>query len=1058
MEKAIRYFIENRAVTGFILILILLIGIFSFLNLNQDIFPSTDMNTMIIDINYPGASPRDSEINAIIPIEEQLSMIPGITDTVSLSVENGGTITVYLDQDLSDVKSVKDQIYREIGTATEGVTPEVEKINIIDVNPKMMSVYSFGITAEEGSGITEKALIDYALLLEEKIKRVQGVGEVKTGGVAEREIKINVNPYSLKEKYVSLNEIIKSIENRNIRATGGTLQSVQKEQSIVTIGQFDDPAEVGQVIIRSTFERPALRIDDIANVEDSFKKQAVLVRVNKKPGITFSIVKKEDAGVVTTVDNIKQFLEKEKKSLPEGIILNNIDDRSLSIRSLLSVVASNAVMGFVLVFIILLIFLDFRTAFWTAFGIPTTLLMLFVFFGIMDYSLDLITLGAVITVLGMLVDHGIVIAESIYSYRKKGYEPVEATLAGVKEVLSPVVITILTTIAAFLPLLYISGTMGKFINVYPVIISAALILSFLEAVFILPGHLTHVKKKKVKEIIADAEPAAEPDRKTDNEPDTERKTGFDRFSEMYRKLLLVLLNFRYLILLFFIFTLGLTLYLSRDNIKNFVLMWDNTADAFFVNLETPAGTSLEATSEKTALIEEVVSKVIKKDELYSTKTNIGHHNVKKINSQGNHTNWSQITVYLVPQAERSRTVEDIMKAVNKEIKQQQIKGFEKILFAKQSIGPSASGLVEIKIAGSSAETRKKVSDEIETFMNSYPGVLDLETDQKPGKEELKVDFNYSELAKLELDVASVAKAVKTAYDGTVATSFQTENEKIDFRVQIDENYRRDVKFLQGLLIPNAKGRLIRLDQIAAISSGSSPSIINHYNGDRVITITSRVDRNLTTANMVTSAVKSEFNSISEKYSGIRLIIKGEAEETSKSIADLGFSFVIAIILIYFLLVLLFGKIEQPLIVILTIPFGIIGALLAFVFHNMPLSFMGLIGMIGLSGVVVNDSVIMVSFINKLMKESAAGTAKLKEWIAEGAKQRLRPIILTTVTTVAGLLPSVYGIGGDVKSLVPVVMAISYGLIFATIVSLFLIPSLFLIVRDIKNIFTGGIKA
>ena len=337
-------------------------------------------------------------------------------------------------------------------------------------------------------------------------------------------------------------------------------------------------------------------------------------------------------------------------------------------------------------------------------------------------------------------------------------------------------------------------------------------------------------------------------------------------------------------------------------------------------------------------------------------------------------------------------------------------------------------------------------------------MLDLETDQKPGKRGLIINFNYSELAKLELDVASVARAVKTAYDGTVATSIQTEKEKLDFRVQIDENFKRDVKFLEGLLIPNAKGRLIRLDQIASIKTGNSPSIINHYNGDRVITLTSRVDKNVTEANMVTKEVKENFSNISDRYSGTRLIIKGEAEETAESVSDLSFAFLIALVLIYFLLVLLFGKIEQPLIVLLTIPFGIIGALLAFVFHNMPLSFMGLIGMIGLSGVVVNDSVVMVSFINKLMSESNAGIAQLKEWIAEGAKQRLRPIILTTITTVAGLLPSVYGIGGDVKSLVPVVTAIAYGLIFATIVTLFLIPSLFLIVRDIKGIFTGKIRA
>ncbi len=1032
MNKAIDFFVKNKTVTGFILIIILLTGFLSFKNLKQEVFPPTDINTMIIEILYPGASPRDSEINAVIPIEDKLSSVPGIKSTVSLSVENGGTVYVYLDPDVKDLKSVKDQIYRDISLSTEGISEDVEKISIIDINPKRMAVYSLAISYDDAEKLSEKDFYSYSEDIENKLKNIKGVGEVRVSGYKEREIKIKVNPFKLQSDYVSLNEITNSIQNRNVRVTGGSLQSVQKEHNIVTIGEFENPLEVENVIIRSTFEHPSLRISNIAEVEDSFKKQAVMVRVNKKPGITFSIVKKENSDIVKTVDNLKLFIEKEKKNVPDGLTLSAVEDRSLSIRSLLNVVASNAVIGFLLVFIILLFFLDYKTAFWTAFGIPTTLLMLFTFFNLMDYSLNLITLGAVITVLGMLVDHGIVISESVFFFKNQGFSPAEAAVKGVADVISPVLITILTTIAAFLPLLYVGGIMGKFIKVYPVIISAALILSFLEAVFILPGHLAHIKdgKKKIP------------------------KKRFEIFAEGYKKLLMKLFSFRYAVFVFFIFLLGLSLFLAKDNIKNFVLMWDNTADSFLINLEAPEGTPLEKTSELTVPLEELLNKAVKKNELYAVKTNIGHHTVKRVNSQGNHENWAQIEVYLVPQTERERSVEQIINAVKNEFKEQKdtVKKFNKITFSKMTVGPSSSGQVEMKITGGNTEDKTAVFNKINGFMKELPGVIDLDNDQKPGKDELKIIFNYEALAKLDLNVASVAQSVKTAYDGNVATSIQTENEKIDFRVLIDDKYKRDINFLENLLIPNAKGRLIKLNQVAEIETGTGPAIINHFNGNRVITITSRVNKDLTTANTVSAQVTDFFSSIPDKNKDVKLIIKGEAEDTQESLADLRYSFILALILIYFLLLLLFKKAEQPLIVLITIPFGIIGVLLAFYFHGIPLSFMALVGIIGLSGVVVNDSVVMVAFINKLMVTDSRSIENLKEGIAEGAKQRLRPIILTTLTTVAGLLPSVYGIGGDVQSLVPVVMALSYGLIFATLVTLFLVPALFLIIRDIKGIF------
>ncbi|MCD6580060.1 efflux RND transporter permease subunit, partial [bacterium] len=1023
---------KNKLVVNILLILIIVIGISSILKLRQEIFPPTDIDTMIVNVKYPGASAFDAEINAVIPIEDKIKEIAGIKDYTSLSVDNGAIIYIYIDQDIVDKQKVKDDIYRNLSYISD-ISPDVEEITVVDANPKMMAVYQLGLSINDKEKTNDailKKFYEFSDGFEKKLLKIKGVNEIRVSGYRDREIKIAINSNKMKKYFISLNDVIKSIQNRNVRSTGGSLQSVQKEKNIVTIGQFENPFDVKNVIVRSSYEGKRILIKDLALVKDSFKDPDILVRVNKQPGIIFSIVKNENADVVKTVKNIKSFLKKYKKIMSKDFKLTTIEDRSLSIIALLDVVKSNALIGFILIFVVLLLFLNFRSAFWTALGVPITILILMVFMKISDISLNLISLGAVITVLGMLVDHGIVISENIFTFKNKGFSPVDAAILGTKEVISPIIVTVLTTIVGFLPLLYVTGIMGKFISVYPIIIAAALIASFLEAVLFLPNHLAHGKQRPIKE--------------TD---------WFTPFTKGYKKFLKFVLKFRYLILLIFILIFIGTLMISKDTIRNFTLFWDNTSDAFYINLEANPGTSLNKNSELTKKIENLVFKKIKKDEFLSMKTIIGHHTVKRINSKGNHENWSQITVYLVPKTERKRSVGQIIRSLKKDLNPKKIKYFEKIFFGKQVIGPSPGAAIDLRIIGGAAKTRKTLQNEIEKFLKKIKGVVEIDNDQKEGKEELLITFNYDKMAQYGITVVAVAQTVRAAYEGVIATYIQTLDKHLDFRVEISENFKRDEKFLLNLLIPNNQGRLIRLDEIANLRSRKSKSMINHYNGDRVISIIAKVDKKITTPNMVVKKIRNSFKLPNKKYPDVFLKFKGEAAESKTAMNDLIIAFILSLIAIYLILVFLFQTVEQPFIILLTVPFGLIGVLLAFKLHNMPLSFMGIVGIIGLSGVVVNDSVIMVDFINRLIKNNSDTNNKntLINMIIEGAQKRLRPIILTTITTVAALIPTVYGIGGDVSSLKPTVMALGYGILFATTLTLILIPSLYVISIDIKAI-------
>lgn len=1023
----LKYFTKNKILINFIVILIVIIGIFSMGKLGKDIMPTVEMDSMIIYISYPGASPKDIELNAVIPIENELDKIPGIEEYTSFSIENSATVYITLDDNLENVKSVKDEIYRNISANNIANFPEeVENLNIFDVNPKEMIVFKLSITPKNDKNISEKELYNFSDRVEDKLLKIEGVSEIRKEGYREREILINVSPGKMKNYYVSLNDVVNSIKSRNVRSTGGTLQSVQKKQTIVTIGEFQNPMDVQNVIIRSSFEKKRVRIKDISSVEDGFKEQDEIVKVNQKRSVVLGIVKKENADIVKTSNRIKNFINENSNKMSDKFKIVAIEDKSLSITSLLNVVSSNAIVGFLLVVIVLFIFLDFKTSFWTAFGIPLSLLMVFTFMNIEGITLNVITLSAIITVLGMLVDHGIVISEVIYENKIKGMDSFDATINGVKKVFYPVTVTILTTIAAFLPLMAIGGKMGKVIYIFPVIVTATLIASFFEATIILPNHLAGGKPKKNKKM----------------------KKWFSNLQKFYKSLLKSALKYRYIVLLLFGGLLILVLFVTQNTIKEFVLFFDDSSDQIYINLEAPEGTTLEKTENYTSKIENIVLNDIPENERVSLVSNIGHHTVKRLNSKGNHENWSQLVINLVPVTERNRVADEIIRELRKKINPDILTNFKNVSFEKKEMGPPTGKAVDIKIIYSNLKDGISFQKNIQSFLSKIDGVYNIQNDMEEKEEEIKINFDYNQLARLNLNVFNVANTIRTAYQGTIATSLPTTSEDLDFRVKIDENFQKDIQFLKTLLIPNNQGRLIRLQQVANIIKSKSQNTINHYNGTRVITITAEVDPQKTTSRTVNKKLNKKFKKLAMQNKNIELVAGGESKETRESLTGAVMALGLAALLIYFLLVMLFNSMSQPFIIMLAIPFGIIGALLAFYLHNIPLNFMGIIGMIGLSGVVVNDSVIMVEFINQVYKNN--NNSNIINNIIDGAKQRLRPVILTTITTVAGLIPTVYGIGGSATMIVPTVMAIAYGLLFATFVTLIFIPSIYMINIDIKS--------
>jgi multidrug efflux pump subunit AcrB len=659
-----------------------------------------------------------------------------------------------------------------------------------------------------------------------------------------------------------------------------------------------------------------------------------------------------------------------------------------------------------------------------ALGIPFSILGVFFLMPLFGIFLDTISLASLILVIGIIVDDGIIISENITFRRHLGDSPIDAAVNGVNEVFFPVLTTVLTTFLAFAPMFFIKGMLGKFIFVIPLTVSLALFISLSEAAFALPAHLKRGLERA----------ALKPQRKLIPQ-------WFEVLKRVYNKIALGFLRARYPIIVVFIGIIAAALWYMRTNM-DFILFPSKGAERFAIFVECPMGTSLQATSEKVNEIEAIVEE-LPDEELATYITRIG-----VIGWVGRGENYAQVFVGLTPFSNRKRTADEIIEEIRQ--KTDILEGFDKITFEIDAGGPPVGKAISLGIIGHDDKMRRALTDEIEIFLSGIEGVKDIDRNDKLGKEQIEIKINYNKLARLGLTVSDVAQNVRIAYDGQVVTSFRDGDEDVNFRVLLSERARKDTRYLQNLSIPNIQNRLIKMYEVARLKTGLGPSAYHHFDGERTTTIAADVDTDITTSLDVTNLLVARFSNIEKEFPGIRLRIGGEAEESRESITNIIFSFSIAVIGIYFLLVLLFNSFTQPFLVLIAVPFGFVGVILALAIHGEPLSFLAMIGAVGLVGVVVNDSLVLVNHLNDLRKQNP--DMQMRKLVALGASNRLRAIVLTTITTVVGLLPLAYGIGGTNLYMSPMALALGYGLLFATPITLVLVPCLYLIFQDIGRVF------
>jgi multidrug efflux pump subunit AcrB len=1057
MKRIFEFFSRRHILATLFTIGIVMLGLNSLRTLKRDQFPEVDIGEVVITTTYPGASPEDVELNVTNKLEDELKNVTGIEQITSSSMENLSIIDVMIDPDVKDMDDVKTDIREAVGRVTDFPEEVTESPLVTEITTAIFPIIEVGITGAD----SYSELREIAKNFEKKLKDVQGVSSLEKYGYRAREVKVEVDPRAIERYQLPLREIIQAIRARNIRMTGGTFESFTSEKNVVTLAQFREPEEVGDVIVRTTFEGPSIKVKDLAVVRDDFKQEDIISRMEGRYAISFVVNKSENADIIRTAKAIKTLIreetgrgkyagyiqpdeEREKnagllstvtrffrhytrgKNIyrygPVQIIYAN--DMSKYVRSGFGIVLNNGAIGLVLVVIMLTIFLNIRTAFWVAVGIPVSMLGVFFLMPFFGTFLDTISLASLILVIGIIVDDGIIISENIAFRRYLGDTPLDAAVNGVSEVFFPVLTTVLTTFLAFAPMFFMKGMLGKFIYVIPLTVSLALFISLFEAVFALPAHLKRGLEKAGRKALHKIVPK-----------------WFERLKGIYSKFAKGFLKGRYPIFVVFIGVFLLALWYMRTNM-DFILFPTKGAERFTIYIECPRGTSLHATSEKVKEVEEIVS-TLPYDELDTYITRVG-----VIGWVGRGENYAHILVGLTPFSERTRTADQIIEYIRG--RTERLEGFEKITYEIDAGGPPVGKAISLRIVGHDDEMRRGLTDEVVTFLSGMEGVKDIDRNDKFGKDQIEIKLNYERLARLGLSVADVAQNVRIAYDGEVVTSFRDGDEDVDFRVQFAEKARKNTRYLQSLVVPNAQGRLINLRQVASLETGPGPSAYRHFEGQRTTTVEADVNTDVTTSLEVNAAVMAYFRDLEKRFPGMRISVGGEAEESRESITNIFTTFVIAFIGIYFLLILLFNSFTQPFLVLIAVPFGFVGVIVALVIHGEPLGFLALIGAVGLAGVVVNDSLVLVNHLNDLRKQFP--DMPIRELVATGATNRLRAILLTTLTTVVGLLPLAYGIGGSDIYMAPMALALGYGLLFATPTTLILVPCLYMIFYDLGRVF------
>lgn len=1050
LESLVGFFAKRKMLANFILLAILAAGVFSFIDMPKNAWPNVDFDRMRINVSYPGATPEDVERDIIVPIEEVLIGLSGIDEVESSASPNRASISLTFDPDYPD----RNELTSEIRTLVLAVRlPEDvrDEPTFFEVKTSEFSILDVGIYNTNYVILSDDARRElqlYSRALEAQLLAVPGVTRVSRSGYLNEEIRIEVDAQQAANNRVTLSDITRAIRENNSRQPAGTLSSM--DESRVTISsELLSADDILNVRLSSSFSGDEnLSVADVASVRSTFEETTGFQRINGYEGVYLRMTKGANADAIKVDRAMKAVIADFQATTLAGTAyeLAPMDDDSADTRNRLSMISINGSIGFLLILVVLFLFLNFESGFWVALGIPfcfTFTLWVARFF---DITINNMTLAAAIIVMGMVVDDAIVVSENIIRLQRSGMKRLAAAIRGASFMFIPITAAIVTTCAAFFPLLSLDGRNGKFVATMPSIIFLMLIASLLESLFLLPAHLSDKMPMWAKGLLTlgiypliikirqkKSGIVAEKDK-------LEEKHWFDRWERRYQRWLFRALKHRlkgiglFVLLLIFANIVFFTQF-------NFVFFPNDEVTQLRFSAEAPEGSTRFETSKLMETAEAVVRKNLG-TEVTAFRTVIAQG--RWGNAAEEHK--AQMRIEIVAKEDRALSARQLVSQWEAALSNATGFASKRFIINRQFGGDSGSS-VEIEIANNSDEERETIINLLTSEMKKIEGLTNIESDRVRSRKEYVVHFKRQDMKRLQVNPESVAQTLRASLEGQVPVRLRNFDEEIDIRVVLADQSKEKIEDVLSIPVANQLGYLIPMRQLVDVQVNRSRDSIERRDFKRVVKLYASIQEDVElTPLMVASKLEANvFPKARQVSPSTRLSFDGEIRESREAQGQLWWALCIAVGFIFVIIALTFNSALKSLLIMFPIiVFAPIGILLAYTAHGMMVfGFFTCVGAIGLAGVLVNDAIIMVNKFDKdIHIKRGMSIASLLHLVSRHAKTRLKAVILTTLTTVAGLMPTAYGLGGYDPMVSEMMMAMSWGLVFGTIVTLYLIPLLF----------------
>ncbi len=1064
MNKLITWFAENQIAANLMMLLVVIAGLFSLQSTRKELIPNISLDKISISVAFLGASPKEVEKSICIRIEENIFDIEGINELVSRASEGICNVTASIKPSYNS-RNVMDGIKARVDTiSTFPEQAERAQIREISIKASVASVVVSG-------NVDEHTLNNIAEIVRDDLTEIQGITQVALRNAKNFEMAIELSETNLHEYDLNFDEVSNAVRSASLDLPAGHLKTDSGDVLLRTQAQAYTKDDFEQLTIRANTDGSAIKLADVAEIIDGFEDVNFKEEFNGKPSLLITVYRVGDQSVLDIADSIKDYIKIKSPQLPEGIELNIWQDKSSYFRSRMNLLMKNALTGLTFVFLILVLFLRFKLAFWVSLGIPVSFMGTFWLLPNVDGSINMISMFGFILVLGIVVDDAIVVGENIHKQHLKGHFGLKGAINGAQEVAKPVVFAVLTSVMAFTPLLFLPGAEGRLWMVIPQIVILTLLFSLIECLFILPAHLATIKapNDKEKRVSYRNTPLRkfydEKNRpisrlqlamiKHDEKNEIEGSYLQNRFSNglnnfiefIYQPFLLKILRWRYVTLTIFLASFFVLIAVLYTGWIQMIFFPKVEGDIAISSIRFSQGTPIAKTEQAIDRIEAAALKLksdLKQqtgvDHIENIISSIGLQTMSHNYKEGDHV--GEVSLALRASENREISSIEIMDLWRNTVGE--ILGATQLTFqaSLRDSGPDIS----VDFTGRDTKKLSIAAAEFKKHLGQYSGVYDIQDSFDSGKKEIRLHL-LPEAKYLGVNAKLLARQVRQAFYGEEVQRIQRGRNDVKVIVRYPKGQRQSIFFLESMFIHLDNGINVPLSEVAEIRYTTSPFEILRIDRKRIITVNARIDNvNASPAQIRDDIYDNFLDPFDDNFSGVEWNKSGSEKSQDEIINSMIQGFVLAMIGIYALMAIPFKSYLQPLIVMSAIPFGLIGALLGHMLLGLDISLLSLSGMIAVAGVVVNDNLVLVDYINR---NRDAGV-ELSQAIRDAGASRFRPIILTSLTTFAGLTPLMLERSVQAQFLIPMAVSLAFGVMFATIVSLLLVPASYYILEDFKR--------